>query len=288
MIAAAWPWALGAAFLFALGLVLSQRGLAWLGPVAGASVSVPSAALLFWAVAPWRLDWAGWHGGAAAIFAGVGVLYPAVVTFLTFEANRRLGPNLAGALGNLTPAFAVGFAVLLLGELPDGVQAVALLIIVAGVSLMSWRRRGAPRTWPLWVLAVPLAGAAIRGLLQPATKTGLALWDSAFAATLVSYSVSALVILAVNGVRLRVRPGGYNGTGVAWFVATGIVNGLAVMAMYQALSLGRVTVVAPLVATYPLFTLALSWLLLAGVRLTPRLALAIALTVAGVALLLAA
>jgi uncharacterized membrane protein len=71
-------------------------------------------------------------------------------------------------------------------------------------------------------------------------------------------------------------------------VATGIANGLAVMTMYQALSLGRVTLVAPLIATYPIFTLALSALLVSGFRLTPQLTLAIALTVAGVALLLAA
>ena len=199
-----------------------------------------------------------------------------------------MGPNLTGALGNLTPAFAVGFAVLLLGELPDTLQITALAVIVAGVSLMSWQRPGGPRAWPLWVITIPLAGAVIRGLLQPATKVGLTLWQSAFAATLISYTVSALVILTVTMVRARGRPGSYNASGVAWFAATGIANGLAVMASYQALSLGPVIVVAPLVATYPLFTLALSAVFLAGFRLGLQLGLAIALTVAGVALLLIA
>ena len=45
--------------------------------------------------------------------------------------------------------------------------------------------------------------------------------------------------------------------------------------------------VSPIVATYPLFTLALSMLVLRQDRVTPRLAAGAVLTVAGVAVLLA-
>ena len=45
--------------------------------------------------------------------------------------------------------------------------------------------------------------------------------------------------------------------------------------------------VSPIVATYPLFTLALSMLILRHDRVTPRLAAGAVLTVAGVAVLLA-
>jgi drug/metabolite transporter (DMT)-like permease len=57
--------------------------------------------------------------------------------------------------------------------------------------------------------------------------------------------------------------------------------------MYVALSKGQVSMVSPIVATYPLFTLALSMLILRHDRVTPRLAAGAVLTVAGVAVLLA-
>jgi drug/metabolite transporter (DMT)-like permease len=57
--------------------------------------------------------------------------------------------------------------------------------------------------------------------------------------------------------------------------------------MYAALSTGPVTLVSPLVATYPLVTVGLSLLMLHKIEVSLRLALAVALTVAGVALLIA-
>ena len=73
---------------------------------------------------------------------------------------------------------------------------------------------------------------------------------------------------------------------VWWFIAVGIVNGAAVLLLYLALNRGPVTIVAPLVACYPLLTLILNWLFL-GQRIPTRFALAgVFTTVAGVGLLL--
>jgi drug/metabolite transporter (DMT)-like permease len=72
-----------------------------------------------------------------------------------------------------------------------------------------------------------------------------------------------------------------------WFVATGFFNGSSLFLMYVALDQGQVSLVSPIVATYPLFTLALSMLLLRHERIAPRIALGAILTVAGVAVLLA-
>ena len=58
--------------------------------------------------------------------------------------------------------------------------------------------------------------------------------------------------------------------------------------MYAALARGPVAVVAPLVACYPLATLAFSRLLLGSGGLTWSAGLGVAITVAGVALLLRA
>ena len=85
------------------------------------------------------------------------------------------------------------------GERPGLAQFAGLLVIVAGVLLLSWPAGSgeAPR-WPLWALLMPLAAAAIRGAIQPAVKAGLALWPNAFAAGLIGYSVSSVVVSAMT------------------------------------------------------------------------------------------
>lgn len=277
--------ALLAALFFGLGLVLSQRGLAHLPPAAGARLSVPAATALLWMIAPITVDWRAASLAAAALFAAIGLLFPATVTLLTFESNRRMGPGVAGALGNLAPFFAVLGAVLLLGEALRPAQALGLAIILAGAALLSLDRHWAGRAWPLAALALPLAAAAIRGLVQPVTRLGLELWREPVAAALIGYSVSSLVLLTL--VRAPpASPGAGSRAGRAWFVAAGLANGAAVLTLYAALARGPVGLVAPLVATYPVATLAIGAVLLRTGRPPPMLLGGVALTVAGVAILI--
>jgi len=278
--------ALASAACFALALVVTQIGLRHMPPLAGAAISVPSATLLFWLAAPFTIDVAtmAWH--AVAIFAAVGLLFPAAVTILTFAANRRLGPTVAGTLGNLAPLFAVLGAFIALGERPGIAQLGGLLVIVAGVLLLSWRSWSSDAAgWPLWALLLPLAAAAIRGAIQPAVKAGLVLWPSAFAAGLIGYSVSSLVVLAVAA-----RAGALTAItrqGAVIFAAVGLCNGAAVLLLYLALGTGPVSLVSPLVATYPLFTLAFAAAMARAEPISARMVGGVALSVAGVMLLLA-
>ena len=47
-----------------------------------------------------------------------------------------MGPNIAGALGSMTPVFAVLLAIVILGERIRGPQLLALAAIVVGITLM--------------------------------------------------------------------------------------------------------------------------------------------------------
>jgi drug/metabolite transporter (DMT)-like permease len=283
----AWALALVAASLYGLGLTLTQFGLRHMPPALGAAVSVPSAALALWCAAPVLLDAGGWQPAAALIFAAVGLMYPAVATLLTFAANQRMGPSVTGALGNLAPLFAVAFAVAALGENLSAARAIGVVAIVAGVTLLASDRRWLAGNWPLWLMAIPLFVAVIRGVAQPAIKAGLAIWPDAYAATLIGYTVSTAVIGSQALLRARGLPRGFTRPGIGWFAAVGLSNSLALVTTYAALTKAPVTLVAPLVGTYPLFTLALSAVLLRAVRASLPILLGVAATVAGVALLLA-
>ena len=271
---------------FGLALVVTQFGLRHLQAADGALVSIPTMTVLFWMLSPFALDFGGWQAGAAAIFALVGLFFPAAVTLLTYESNRHLGPTVAGALGSTAPLFAAAAAVVFLGERLTPHAAAATMVIVAGIATLSWRPDAGSARWPARLLLLPLAAAVLRGLAQAVTKLGLTIWPSPFAASLIGYSVSVLSVATDARLRRGITRPALNTKGVLWFALVGVCNGAAVLSLYAALSLEAVTIVAPTVATYPLFALLFGALLLPDQRVTPRSAVGTLLTVTGVITLL--
>lgn len=279
--------AFGAAFLFGLALVLAQVGLRYVAPLSGAAIAIPSSTALFICVAPFALADATPIWAAVPIFAAIGLMFPGTVTLLTFVANRALGPVMTGTLGNLAPLFAVALAFVILGEALRVLQLGGLLAIVAGIAVLTATRGGRAHRWCSWYLLLPLAAAALRGATQATVKLGLEIWPSPFAAALIGYVVSTVVVLTAA----RIGTGRFVADapvrGLLWFVAVGWCNGLAALLMYAALAKGSVALVSPLVATYPLVTVLGTALLFGKVEGGLQLALGVALTVAGVALLIA-
>jgi len=277
--------ALGAAFCFALALILTQFGLrtmpSWRSPL----YSIGGALVVAWMAAIVFVDWSTFNLDGALIFAGVGCIFPVVVSILSVRSNERLGPAVAGAVGNVTPIFAVLGAVLFLGEHLGLLQLAGLAMVVGGVALLALRGGTGGRHWSVWVLGLPLAAALVRGAIQPAIKTGLALWPEPLAAAAIGYAFSTVVIVSLVG-RRALSEGPAIRSGVLWFLCVGFANGSATFLLYAALGLGSITVVAPLVALFPLMGVVMSWMLLRGEHLHTIGLLGILVSVAGVILLL--
>ena len=267
------------AICFGTALVSAKFGLRALDARSGAAISIPTATVLLVLAAPFALDVSGFTLTAALIFAAVGLFFPALVTLITFAANDRLGPSVTATVSSTAPLFALLAALLILGERIPARALVATGGVVAGVALLSWRG-GTLMRRALWL---PVTGAALRGLVQVVVKAGLALWPNPFAASLIGYGVSSVTVtLAARGrQRLPER------SAVLWFMATGLLNGLAVLLMYAALSAAPVSLVAPLVAGYPLVTVLLGAALLHEERLTVRSVAGALLIVGAIAYLVA-
>jgi drug/metabolite transporter (DMT)-like permease len=273
---------------FGAAFVLTQFALRFIPPRLGGACSISTSTLLFWCLAPFSIDPAEVDLSAAALFAVIGLLFPAAVTLLNFESNRLVGPNIASAVGGLAPLFAVVLAVLLLGEHLRFSQLFGIAAIVIGLVLMYAGQWQALSVRGPWLLVLPLGAAAIRGFVQPVVKLGLERWPNPIAAVVISYTVSAAVLILA-----ALLPGGaaeqrFDHRGALWFAAVGLCNGCAVLLMYAALGRGPVTLVSPLIATYPLVTLLLSFRFLKRERLDLRLVAAVAATVGGVVLVLVA
>jgi drug/metabolite transporter (DMT)-like permease len=275
-----------AAFLGA-GVVLTQFGLRTIHPLSGAALSIPSFTLVFLLLSPFLLYGETIVWRAVPIFAAVGFGFPAAVTLLSFVSNRALGPVVTSSLGNLAPLFSVALAVLILHEPLRLIQFIGLFVAIGGVLIITVNRTGNMRDWKTWALLLPLGAALLRGIAPPVIKIGLEIWPNPIGAGLTGYIFSTLTVLTLE----RIRNGHFiargPNVGRLWFALTGIVNGIGTLLLYLAVGAGPVTLVAPLIATYPLVTVGLSALVLSNVRITPRLVAGVVMTVAGVALILA-
>jgi drug/metabolite transporter (DMT)-like permease len=279
--------ALAAALCFAIAQILIQYGLrtvpSWRSPL----YSIGGSAILAWLFALIFVDFRQFHPEAAAIFAGVGLIFPVLVSILSVRSNEKLGPGVAAAVGNVSPLFAVLGAVIFLGERPGPGQMAGLAMVIGGVALLALRGGSGGRQWPLWVLFLPLSAALVRGAVQPAIKAALALWHEPMAAAAIGYTLSTLVILLLVGGRAW-RTGPADRRGVMWFTLVGVFNGTATFLLYAALGLGPITLVAPLVALFPLLAVGLSLIFLRGERLPVMGLLGVLSCAAGVIVLLLA
>ena len=102
---------------------------------------------------------------------------------------------------------------------------------------------------------------------------------------LIGYLMSSLVVIGVAVTGKHTLPSGNHRAGRLWFGCVGACNGLGVLALYAALAHGPVLLVSPLVATYPLVTLAFAAILLRSARVTIAHVVGVTITVAVVMLL---
>ncbi len=276
-----------AAICFGAGLVTARFGLRQVDARTGAAMSVPTAALFFAAVSVFWLDPSGFDSRAALIFALVGLFFPAAVTLIVFASADRIGPSLTASIGGTTPLFGIFAAFVILGESIPGRAVLAALGIVVGVAMMSWRRRALDASAIGWLLLLPVAGAAIRGVAQVLAKGGLALWPSPLAASLIGYCVSATVLVLADRLRpgrSTVRPGRAT---TLTFAAAGMLNGIGLMLSYVALQRAPVALVVPIIAAHPLVTLVLSAAVLREEVFSTRVTVGAGLTLAAVVYLVA-
>src|SRR5256886_2474581 len=186
------------------------------------------------------------------MFAIVGIIRPAISTTLAISSIKMMGPTLTSSLTAATPIFGSVFAIIILGERLSSPVAIGTAAVVAGAVVAAWNPKGLKRTWPLWAIALPLGASLIRAIGHIVTKYGLLEVDSPSFAVLVGNTVS--LGTAVLVFKRERRPLSGARTSNLWFFAAGIANALSVQFLNNALAIGDVVSVVPIVSATPLFT----------------------------------
>ena len=207
-------------------------------------------------------------------------------------AVRLIGPSTATPLQTATyPALALVGGWILLAEPVTAGRIVGALAIAGGITVLVRGQAAAnrspavrqPARAPRWAYLLPVLGGISFASSDLLRKLGMEETPHpAFGAVSGTITIILLwvVILALTPrlrATVRLEPGWQ------WFIPTGLLAGLGVLAVFRALESGDVSVVGPIIMSQPLMVVFFSALFLRDLeRLTWKVVAGAALTVLGV------
>jgi drug/metabolite transporter (DMT)-like permease len=173
-------------------------------------------------------------------------------------------------------------AILFLGEQISFPVILGTLLIVAGITLISWQPETEKLSFRWWHIAYPLGAAFLAGVSHPLRRYALSLANEPlYLAAIIG--IVALPWLASYTVlpNKREQPV-WNGQSIGWFLMAGVFEILGILLVIIALSVGQVVIVSPIVATSPLWILVGTRFFLRGIEsLTLRTVLGAVCVVSG-------
>ena len=280
-------FALGNAFLFALHNMLTKKALRYSNPATAVISSLLINIVFLWGVSILFVPLSSLSSASILIFVVVGFFQPGLTRLLTYKGIDALGVAITDPIRATTPLFSAMMAIIFLGEKITLPIIVATLMIIAGITLLSWRAGSLKLVGSAVFLWYPITASALAGATQVVRKFGLAAVPHPFLAAAVTATSSFVVSLVTLWyVEKTQETWKMNRHCFWWFVAAGVTISLGMICIYYALDLGKVSVVIPISSTGPFFSLILAAIFLRDVeRVTLRIVMSASMIVAGVVLL---
>ena len=191
-------------------------------------------------------------------FILAGVLAPGFSAVLNFESLRRAGVSITSSLLATSPFFSTLFAIIFLKERINLLIGLGTLSIVLGVIFLSWFRP--KKHIRLADLLLPLAAALLIGIGAVSSKHGLNLSNMPLGAIAVAVTAGVITQLIFITALRKWHTISKSLHDLKYFVIAGIFAGIALIALFLALSSGDVVVIFPLSNTQTLFAILFSWI----------------------------
>lgn len=267
----------------AISRIFLKKGLQTSNAITGMVMSIIigafalGVAALFFSPWPQNADWRGF-----AFFAMIGVVAPPVVRYLTYIGIDRLGASRSDPARSLTVFFAIFFAIIFLDEAFDPKIILGAVLTFVGVIFLSRPEKGTAeeaRKWDAKDFLYPIGAAVLSGAVANLRKYGAGLLDAPIIAAAVAAASAVIVFglfLLFTGRHSEIR---LNANSWKYFLLAGVCTAVTDVLDLVALKLGSVSVVSPLLASSPLFVIALSHLFLKDVEKINRTVIVGALTI---------
>jgi uncharacterized membrane protein len=132
-------YALANAFLFALHNLFTKKALRHSNPATGVISSLLINIIFLWGVSIAFVPLSSLTSASILIFVLVGLFQPGLTRLLTYKSIDTLGVAITDPIRATTPLFSAMMAILFLGEQITLPIVVATLMIIGGITLLSWR-----------------------------------------------------------------------------------------------------------------------------------------------------
>jgi drug/metabolite transporter (DMT)-like permease len=232
--------ALGAALSYAASGIAAKRGLRYSTPITVTLVSVTihavtlSAALLLTGGIPAVSRW------VLFLFALTGTLQP-IIRLFTYAGIHYIGASRGTTLRGAHPLFSTSLAIIFLGEQATLPVIAGTILIVGGITLISWQTEAQRASFRWWHIGYPLGAAFLAGISHPLRRYALGLANEPL------YLAAVIGVVALPWLASYVvlpRKGGeqpvWNRQSIGPFLFAGMFETLGIVLVIAALSVGAV------------------------------------------------
>jgi DME family drug/metabolite transporter len=269
------------AIFYAGALVSSRLGLKYSTPDTVTLVSIVVQNVTLWSAVflTGGIPSVSWI--AIGIFCIVGT-FQMGVRVLAYTGVLKIGASRSGSLQSISPLISATIAIVILREPATSLIIAGTFLVVLGIVLVSWKAERELASFRWWYLLLPVGAACLTGMNHPLRRYAFSLSDE----PLFFSAFMGLVSLAGFVIYRALTP---NKQGLDWnrkalwpFLSTGIFETLSIVFIMTSLSLGRVVLVAPIAATYPVWALVGAKIFLRDVeKITTKTIIGILSVVAG-------
>ena len=239
---------------YAGALICSRLGLKYSTPTTVTLVSILIQNLVLWTAVFFlsgipRVSWV-----SVTLFGIVGV-FQLGVRLLAYTGVLKIGASRSSALQSINPLISFTIAIVVLKESATVLTLAGTLLVVAGVVLVSWRAEQELLSFRWWHLLLPVGAAILSGVNHPMRRYALSLSNeplffSAFMGFVTLIAFAGYMTISSQESRLV-----WDRRALWPFVCTGIFETFSIFLIIKALSIGPVVVIAPIAATYPVWSL---------------------------------
>ena len=250
---------------YASALVSARAGMRYSTPTTVTLVSILMQNLLLWSAIVLT---GGVHAVPLAgvlLFTLVGI-FQLGVRLLAYSGVEKIGASRSAALQSVSPLISAAIAIAILGEPTTLLIILGTILVVAGIILISWKSEWELAGFRFWHLLLPLGAAFLTGINHPIRRYVLTMANEPlfFSALMGTVSLGGfLVYLAMSPQSQRLV---WNRSALGPFLATGVCETTSILLIITAISMGRVVIVAPIAASYPVWSLILSAVFLRDVE----------------------
>jgi len=275
--------ALITAICYAVALVSSRLGLRYSTPDTVTLVSILVQNVTLWSAVYWTGGMPRVSGVAVGIFCIVG-LFQMGVRLLAYTGVLKIGASRSSSLQSISPLISATIAITILGELATPLIIAGTMLVVVGIVLVSWKAERELPSFRWWHLLLPVGAACLTGMNHPLRRYAFGLSNEPLFFSAFMGLVSLTGFLVYRTVSPRKQRLNWNRGALGAFLCTGIFETLSIVFIMTSLSVGRVVVVAPFAATYPVWALIGAKIFLRDVeKITIKTVMGILSVVAGTA-----